>query len=42
MQLVSRTIGADQLVDEMIFKFTHTVKMDWIRITRAAPLRVLS
>lgn len=27
---VSRTIGADQLVDEMIFKFTHTVKMDWM------------
>src|SRR6266480_7482484 len=22
---VSRTIGADQLVDEMIFKFTHTM-----------------
>ena len=27
---VSRTVGADQLVDEMIFKFTHTVRMDWI------------
>ena len=27
---VSRTIGSDQLVDEMIFKFTHTVKMDWM------------
>ena len=27
---VSRTIGADQLVDEMIFKFTHTVRMDWM------------
>src|SRR6058998_4328017 len=27
---VSRTIGTDQLVDEMIFKFTHTVRMDWI------------
>jgi len=27
---ISRTIGADQLVDEMIFKFTHTVKMDWM------------
>lgn len=27
---VSRTIGTDQLVDEMIFKFTHTVKMDWM------------
>src|SRR5215470_8490287 len=27
---VSRTIGTDQLVDEMIFKFTHTTRMDWI------------
>src|SRR5439155_13905213 len=23
-------IGDDQLVDEMIFKFTHTIKMDWM------------
>jgi carboxymethylenebutenolidase len=27
---ISRTIGTDQLVDEMIFKFTHTMKMDWM------------
>jgi carboxymethylenebutenolidase len=27
---VSRTIGSDQLVDEMIFKFTHTIMMDWM------------
>ena len=27
---VSRTIGVDQLVDEMVFKFTHTVVMDWM------------
>ena len=27
---ISRTVGNDQLVDEMIFKFTHTVKMDWM------------
>lgn len=27
---VSRTIGSDRLVDEMIFKFTHTIKMDWM------------
>ena len=27
---ISRTIGHDQLVDEMIFKFTHTVRMDWM------------
>ena len=27
---VSRTIGTDQLVDEMIFTFTHTIPMDWM------------
>ncbi len=27
---VSRTVGEDQLVDEMIFSFTHTVEMPWM------------
>ena len=27
---ISRTIGTDQLVDEMVFKFTHTIRMDWM------------
>ena len=30
MMPVSRTIGEDQLVDEMVFKFTHTIPMDWM------------
>src|SRR5262245_53016668 len=30
MTPISRTIGADQLVDEMVFKFTHTIRMDWM------------
>jgi len=30
MTSVSRTIGDDQLVDEMVFKFTHTIRMDWM------------
>jgi carboxymethylenebutenolidase len=30
MTPVSRTIGENQLVDEMIFKFTHTIPMDWM------------
>lgn len=30
MAPVSRTIGEDQIVDEMVFKFTHTIPMDWI------------
>jgi carboxymethylenebutenolidase len=27
---ISRTIGTDQLVDEMVFSFTHTIRMDWM------------
>ena len=27
---VSRTVGSDQLVDEMIFSFTHTREMPWM------------
>lgn len=27
---ISRTIGGDRLVDEMIFRFTHTLEMDWM------------
>ena len=27
---VSRTIGVERLVDEMIFQFTHTMEMDWM------------
>lgn len=30
LTLISRTIGTDQLVDEMVAKFTHTVCMEWI------------
>jgi carboxymethylenebutenolidase len=28
--LVSRTVGEDQVVDEMIFSFTHTKEMPWM------------
>jgi carboxymethylenebutenolidase len=27
---ISRTVGDDQLVDEMIFSFTHTQEMSWM------------
>ena len=27
---VSRTVGADQIVDEMLFSFTHTSEVDWM------------
>lgn len=30
MTPVSRTIGLDRVVDEMIFEFTHTARMDWM------------
>lgn len=30
MTPVSRTVGADRVVDEMVFEFTHTIKMDWM------------
>jgi carboxymethylenebutenolidase len=30
MTPVSRTLGENQLVDEMVFKFTHSIRMDWM------------
>lgn len=27
---VSRTIGAERVVDELVLRFTHTVQMDWV------------
>jgi len=27
---VSRTIGTDQIADELVFRFTHTVEMEWM------------
>jgi carboxymethylenebutenolidase len=30
MTPISRTIGVNQLVDEMVFKFTHSIRMDWM------------
>lgn len=30
MKPVSRTIGVERIVDEMVFEFTHTSKMDWM------------
>ena len=27
---ISRTVGTDQIVDEMIFSFTHTSEVDWM------------
>jgi carboxymethylenebutenolidase len=30
MTPVSRTIGVDRVVDEMVFEFTHSITMDWM------------
>jgi carboxymethylenebutenolidase len=30
MKPISRTIGDDRLVDEMVFRFTHTIAMNWM------------
>jgi carboxymethylenebutenolidase len=27
---ISRTVGAEQIVDEMLFKFTHASEIDWM------------
>ncbi len=27
---ISRTVGQDRIVDEFVFRFTHTVPMDWL------------
>jgi carboxymethylenebutenolidase len=27
---ISRTIGSDRVVDEFIFRFTHSIEMDWM------------
>ena len=30
LERVSRTIGNDQIADELIMKFTHTSSIDWM------------
>ena len=29
LQLLSRTVGQNRIIDEFIVRFTHTVRMDW-------------
>ena len=36
MTLISRTVGADSLVDELLVSFTHTSEIDWM-LPRIAP-----
>ena len=30
LELISRTVGIDRVVDEFIFKFTHDRQVDWL------------
>jgi carboxymethylenebutenolidase len=30
MTPISRTVGSDRIVDEVVLKFTHTIEMDWL------------
>ena len=42
IQLVSRTLGRDQLADEIIFSFTHTEEMPWMGCLAFRRLTVMS
>ena len=30
LELVSRTVGIDRVIDEFIYKFTHNREIDWL------------
>lgn len=30
LELISRTVGIDRVIDEFIFKFTHEREIDWL------------
>ena len=30
LELISRTVGIDRVIDEFIFKFTHEKEVDWL------------
>jgi hypothetical protein len=38
LELVSRTIGIDRVIDEFIFKFTHDRELDWLCVPPSLPL----
>jgi carboxymethylenebutenolidase len=42
IQLISRTVGENQLVDEMIFSFTHSQAMPWMLPGVAPTMRHVS
>lgn len=32
LELISRTIGIDRVIDEFIYKFTHDTCVDWLYV----------
>lgn len=32
LELISRTLGIDRIIDEFIFKFTHDQVLDWLYV----------
>lgn len=32
LELISRTIGIDRVIDEFLFKFTHDLEVDWMYV----------
>lgn len=38
LELTSRTVGIDRIIDEFIFMFTHDQEIDWMYVFRAANL----
>lgn len=32
LELISRTVGIDRVVDEFIFSFTHDKEVDWLYV----------
>lgn len=42
LELLTRTVGQDRVVDEFILRFTHTVQMDWFAPGIAPTRRVLA
>ncbi|KAF7623826.1 hypothetical protein AFLA_007548 [Aspergillus flavus NRRL3357] len=38
LELISRTLGIDRVVDEFIYKFTHDTQIDWLGLSGKAKL----
>jgi carboxymethylenebutenolidase len=38
LELVSRTVGVDRVIDEFIFCFTHDKVIDWLFVSSPFPL----